>query len=159
MSPAALRSRRRGRRRRRESRTAAWIGASTPPLRGEASLRAACGFGVNQLLGLTFYCCSGRGGVARLTQLVMTSRSNLFAGARPFVVIAAAAVLAGALGGCAATRQGTGALAAAPVADEDAPAASEAEARRNVATWEERYRANSSDPQVAIHYAQALRVK
>jgi Flp pilus assembly protein TadD len=96
--------------------------------------------------------------VARLTQLVMTSRSNLFAGARPLVVIAAAAVLAGALGGCAATRPSTGALAAAPAADQAAPAASEVEARRDVEAWGERYRANSSDPQVAIRYAQALRV-
>src|SRR3984957_17333757 len=92
----------------------------------------------------------------------MISRSNLFAGARPFVAIAAAAMLAGALSGCAATRlpQSTGALAAAtpPEAEaEAAPAATEGEARREVETWGERYRANSSDPQIAIHYAQALR--
>jgi len=72
-------------------------------------------------------------------------------------------MLAGALSGCAATRlpQSTGALAAAtpPAAEaEAAPAATEGEARREVETWGERYRANSSDPQIAIHYAQALRV-
>jgi Flp pilus assembly protein TadD len=91
----------------------------------------------------------------------MISRSNLFAGARPFVAIAVAAMLAGALGGCAATRlpQSTGALAAAtPPEAEAAPAATEGEARREVETWGERYRANSSDPQIAVHYAQALRV-
>src|ERR1700722_2859023 len=91
----------------------------------------------------------------------MISRSNLFVGARPFVAIAAAALLAGALSGCAATRlpQSTGALAAAtPPEAEAAPVATEGEARREVETWGERYRANSSDPQIAVHYAQALRV-
>ena len=99
--------------------------------------------------------------MARLTQLVMISRSNLFASARPLIAITAAALLAGALSGCAATRlpQSTGALAAAtPPEGEPAPAASEVEARRDVETWGERYRANSADPQVAVHYAQALRV-
>jgi Flp pilus assembly protein TadD len=88
----------------------------------------------------------------------MTPRSNLFDGARPFVAIAAAAVLAGALGGCAGTRlpQTTGALAAA-AAPASEVATSEDERRRAVETWGERYQANPGDLQVAVRYAQALR--
>ena len=87
------------------------------------------------------------------TQTVMISRSNLFASARPFLAIVAAAVLAGALAGCASTHSAdaTGSLASAT------PPASEAEWRRALDTWGQRYQANNSDPQVAIHYAQALR--
>jgi Flp pilus assembly protein TadD len=87
------------------------------------------------------------------TQTVMISRSNLFESVRPFRAIVAAAVLAGALAGCASTGSvdTTGSLAAAT------PPASEAEWRRAVDTWGERYQANNADPQVAIRYAQALR--
>jgi Flp pilus assembly protein TadD len=89
-----------------------------------------------------------------LTQTVMISRSSLFAGARPFVAIVSAAVLAGALAGCASTRpsETTGSLAAATTT----PASAD-EWRRAADAWGERYRANSGDPQAAIHYAQALR--
>jgi Flp pilus assembly protein TadD len=93
------------------------------------------------------------------TQSVMISRSNLFDSVRPFVTIAAAAVLAGALAGCAGARlpQTTGALAAAAPASEAATPTSEDEWRRAAEAWGERYQANANDPQVAIHYAQALR--
>jgi Flp pilus assembly protein TadD len=82
----------------------------------------------------------------------MISRSRLFDSARPFVTIMAAAALAGALAGCASTGPvATGALAAT------AAPASEDGWRRAAADWGERYQANSGDPDVAIHYAQALR--
>jgi Flp pilus assembly protein TadD len=83
----------------------------------------------------------------------MISRSNLFAAARPFVVIFSAAVLAGAVAGCASTHSAetTGSLAASGTP------ASEDDWRRAAAEWGERYQADSSDPQVAIRYAQALR--
>jgi Flp pilus assembly protein TadD len=86
-----------------------------------------------------------------LTQALMISRSSLFDSARPLV--ATVAVLAGALAGCASTRpaETTGSLAAA------ATPASADEWRRAADAWGERYRANSGDPQAAIHYAQALR--
>jgi Flp pilus assembly protein TadD len=84
----------------------------------------------------------------------MISRSNLFSGARLFVAIATAAALAG----CASTRlpETTGALGAAPASGAAAPA-SEDEWRRAAAALGERYQANSGDPQVAVHYARALR--
>jgi Flp pilus assembly protein TadD len=74
---------------------------------------------------------------------------------RPFVAIVSAAALAGALAGCASPRlpETTGSLAATTAA---APASAD-EWRRATDEWGERYRANSGDPQVAIHYAQALR--
>ena len=82
----------------------------------------------------------------------MISRSNLSASARPLVTIAAAAMLAGAVAGCASTRSAeTGSLAAASTA------ASEDDWRKAAQAWGERYQANPADPQVAIHYAQALR--
>jgi Flp pilus assembly protein TadD len=91
---------------------------------------------------------------------VMLSRSNLFAGARPFIsplmrpflAIAVASALAGAVGGCVSTQSAetTGSLAAATPA-------SPADARAAVDAWAERYQSNPGDPQVAIHYAQALR--
>jgi Flp pilus assembly protein TadD len=91
----------------------------------------------------------------------MIPRPNLLDSARPFVVIAAAVVLAGALGGCAGTRlpQTTGALAAAArPASEAAIPANEDERRRVVEAWGERYQADpGGDLQVAIHYARALR--
>jgi Flp pilus assembly protein TadD len=92
------------------------------------------------------------------TQTVMISRSNLFNGVRPVLTIAAAAVLAGALAGCAGGRlpETTGALAAAP-ANEAATPSSADEWRRAAEVWGERYQANTGDPQAAIHYAQALR--
>jgi Flp pilus assembly protein TadD len=80
----------------------------------------------------------------------MISRARLLNGARPFVAIVAAAVLGGALAGCASTRPAeTGAALATP--------SSEDEAHRAAVAWGERYQANTSDPDVAIHYAQALR--
>jgi len=93
-------------------------------------------------------------------QSVMISRPNLFDSPRPLVTIVAVAVLAGAVAGCAGTRlpQTTGALAAAAApAGEAATPASEVDSRRDVDAWGERYRANSSDPEVAVHYARALR--
>ncbi|HEY4403482.1 MAG TPA: tetratricopeptide repeat protein [Xanthobacteraceae bacterium] len=83
----------------------------------------------------------------------MISRSKLFDSARPLAALAVT-VLAGALGGCASARlpETTGSLAAASPAP-----ASEDEGRRAVEAWGERYQANSGDPQVAIHYARALR--
>jgi Flp pilus assembly protein TadD len=82
----------------------------------------------------------------------MISRSSLFDSARPFVTIAAAAILASAVAGCAGTHSiETGSLAAA-----SAPT-SEDEWRRAAQAWGERYQANPGDPQVAIRYAQALR--
>jgi Flp pilus assembly protein TadD len=82
----------------------------------------------------------------------MISRARLLNGVRPFVAIVAAAVLAGALAGCAGTRlPETGALAA------PATPTSEDEAHRAAEAWGERYQANTGDPDVAIRYAQALR--
>jgi len=82
----------------------------------------------------------------------MISRARLLNGARPLVAIVAAAVLGGALAGCASTHPAeTGALAAA------AAPTSEDEAHRAAVAWGERYQANTGDPDVAIHYAQALR--
>jgi Flp pilus assembly protein TadD len=79
----------------------------------------------------------------------MISRARLLNGARPFVAIVAAAVLGGALAGCASTRPAeTGALATP---------SSEDEAHRAAVAWGERYQANTGDPDVAIHYAQTLR--
>ncbi|HEY6257350.1 MAG TPA: tetratricopeptide repeat protein [Xanthobacteraceae bacterium] len=84
----------------------------------------------------------------------MISRLRFSATARPLVAITAALVLTGGLGGCASVRPAEGALAAAGTA---AAPASEDEWRRAAQAWGERYQANSNDPQVAIHYAQALR--
>jgi len=67
----------------------------------------------------------------------------------------ALAGLAGALGGCASMRS---TASGAALADHGATApASEEEWRREAQAWGERYNANSNDPQVAVHYAQALR--
>jgi Flp pilus assembly protein TadD len=84
----------------------------------------------------------------------MIPRSKLFDRTRPLVAILTAAALAGALSGCASARlpETTGSLAPAA-----APAGGEDELRRAAEAWGERYQANSGDPQVAIHYAQALR--
>jgi Flp pilus assembly protein TadD len=97
-----------------------------------------------------------KGRLGPRTQPVMTSRSNLLDTARPFVALSLAAALAAALSGCASTRlpETTGALAAAPASEGPAR---EDDLRRAADTWGERYQANSSDPQVAIRYAQALR--
>jgi Flp pilus assembly protein TadD len=86
-------------------------------------------------------------------QPLMISRSSLFDSARPLVATVTAAVLAGALAGCASTRpaETTGSLAAT------ATPASADEWRRAADAWGERYRANTGDSQAAIHYAQALR--
>jgi Flp pilus assembly protein TadD len=94
-----------------------------------------------------------KGRLGPLTQPVMISRSSLCTGARPILAIVAALVLAGAVAGCASTRPGdtTGSLAGT------APPASEDEWRRAVNVWGERYKANTGDPDAAIHYAQALR--
>jgi Flp pilus assembly protein TadD len=83
----------------------------------------------------------------------MISRSNLFAGTRPFLAIGIAAILAVAVAGCVSTQPGetTGALAAT------ANPTSQDEWRRAADAWGERYQANAGDPQAAIHYAQALR--
>jgi len=64
------------------------------------------------------------------------------------------AALAGGLAGCASARlpETTGSLAPAA-----APASGEDDWHRAAEAWGERYQANSSDPQVAIHYAHALR--
>jgi len=81
----------------------------------------------------------------------MISRSNLSASARPLVTIAAAVILAGAVAGCASTHSAeTGSLATPAAASED-------DWRKAAQAWGERYQANPADPQVAIHYAQALR--
>jgi Flp pilus assembly protein TadD len=94
-----------------------------------------------------------KGRLGPLTQPVMISRSSLCNGARPFFAIVAVLVIAGAAAGCVSTHPGetTGSLAS------PAPPASEDEWRRAVTTWGERYQANAGDPDVAIHYAQALR--
>jgi Flp pilus assembly protein TadD len=83
---------------------------------------------------------------------MMISRSRLRDRARPLVTVVAAATLAGALAGCASSHSSeTGALAAtaAPASDDEPHRAAQA--------WGERYQANTGDPDVAIHYAQALR--
>ncbi len=78
-----------------------------------------------------------------------------FAGtcARRLVASAAlAAVLAATLAGCKTTQTepaGTSAMAAVP--------RSEADARANTASWEQRYRANPTDATAAVNYAHGLR--
>jgi Flp pilus assembly protein TadD len=95
-----------------------------------------------------------KGRLGPLRKLVMISRSSLFDSTRPFVTIVAAAILAGAVAGCAGTHPvETRSLAAAPASTST----SEDEWRRAAQAWGERYQANPGDPQVAIHYAQALR--
>lgn len=86
---------------------------------------------------------------------VMVLRCRFFAGMRALLAITAAAALADALGGCAAMRP-TESSAQLAQPSSSAPA-SEEEWRREAQSWGERYNANSNDPQVAIHYAQALR--
>jgi Flp pilus assembly protein TadD len=91
---------------------------------------------------------------------MMMSRSRLRDSPRPFVTVVAAAALAGALAGCASSRSTeTGALAAptAPIAAAAAPAGDD-EPHRAAQAWGERYQANTGDPDVAVHYAQALRL-
>src|SRR5215469_12238423 len=86
---------------------------------------------------------------------VMVLRRGFFADVRALLAIMAAAALAGALGGCAAMRPTeSGAAFAEP--SISAPS-SEEEWRREAQTSGERYNANSNDPQVAMHYAYALR--
>ena len=86
----------------------------------------------------------------------MISRSNLFDRARPFVAIAAGgrsrrrARAAAPAPACAET---TGSLGRPPQPRR----AARTTGARAAEAWGERYRANPSDPQVAIHYAQALR--
>ncbi len=88
-------------------------------------------------------------------QPVTILRSSLADCARPVVAVVVAAVLAGALAACAGitpseiTGSIGGSASAGPSGEDDG--------RRDADAWGERYRANSSDPQVAIHYAQALR--
>jgi Flp pilus assembly protein TadD len=83
---------------------------------------------------------------------MMISRSRLRDGVRPFVTMVAAAAVAGALAGCASSRPAeTGALAAT------ATPSSDDEWHRAAQAWGERYQANTGDPDIAIHYAQALR--
>jgi Flp pilus assembly protein TadD len=83
----------------------------------------------------------------------MISRSKLLDGVRPLVTILAAAALAGALAGCATGRSAeTGALAA------NASATGEDDWHRATEAWGQRYQTNPGDPDVAVHYAQALRL-
>jgi Flp pilus assembly protein TadD len=84
-----------------------------------------------------------------------TKDLRLRQGARALLATMAAAALAGALGGCAGMRQAESSAALAQPSI-GAPAGEE-EWRRDAQAWGERYNANPSDPQVAIHYAQALR--
>jgi Flp pilus assembly protein TadD len=86
----------------------------------------------------------------------MIPRSSLFDGARPFLTVMMVAALAGGLAGCATARlpETTGSLA--PVAAA-AHASGEDDSHRAAEAWGERYQADAGDPQVAIHYAQALR--
>jgi hypothetical protein len=85
----------------------------------------------------------------------MISRSSLADYARPFVAVAAAAVLAGAVAGCASLKptETTGSLGSAASASPTG----EDDRRRDADALSERYRANPNDPDVAIQYAQALR--
>jgi Flp pilus assembly protein TadD len=85
---------------------------------------------------------------------MMIPRFRLADPAPAFRALAATLALAGALAGCANLKQPetTGSLGMA------SPAASnEEDARRDGDAWGERYQANPSDPQAAIHYAQSLR--
>jgi Flp pilus assembly protein TadD len=72
---------------------------------------------------------------------------------RTFRAMAAALTLGGTLAGCAGLKppETTGSLGIA------SPAASSEEEARDGDAWGERYRANPSDPEAAIHYAQSLR--
>jgi Flp pilus assembly protein TadD len=83
----------------------------------------------------------------------MISRSNLFAGTRPFLALGMAAVLSVAVAGCVSNQSAetTGSLAT------PANPTSQDEWRRAAEAWGERYQANPADPQSAIRYAQALR--
>ena len=73
---------------------------------------------------------------------------------RTFRAVAAALTLGGTLAGCAGLKppETTGSLGVASPA-----ISSEEEAQRDGDVWGERYRANPSDPEAAIHYAQSLR--
>jgi Flp pilus assembly protein TadD len=85
----------------------------------------------------------------------MILRSSLADRARLLVTVAMAAIVAGALVGCASIKPAdtTGSLGGSaspgPAGDADWRQAADA--------WGERYQANPNDPQAAIHYAQALR--
>jgi Flp pilus assembly protein TadD len=85
---------------------------------------------------------------------MMILRSRLADLPRAFRTLAGTLSLAVALAGCAGLKpaETTGSLGVA-----SPPASSEEEARRDGDTWSERYRANPSDPEAAIHYAQSLR--
>jgi Flp pilus assembly protein TadD len=73
--------------------------------------------------------------------------------ARLFASAALAALLALSAAGCTTTGspETTGSISAAP------QPTNAADWRRVAAAWGERYRANTKDPEAAIHYAQALR--
>jgi Flp pilus assembly protein TadD len=74
-------------------------------------------------------------------------------------MIVAAAAFTGMLGGCASVRVPQDTALATPASDAPGTVApsSEEEWRRAAQAWGERYQANQNDPQIAIHYAQALR--
>src|SRR6266511_2022611 len=105
-------------------------------------------FPINRLLRLTLYCRSRVGA----HEAVMTcSGSN--SSVRLLASVALAAVLAFLTAGCKTTQPmdttGSFGIAAAPRNDADW--------RRSAEAWGERYRANPSDPEAAVNYAQALR--
>jgi Flp pilus assembly protein TadD len=85
----------------------------------------------------------------------MISPTRLADYARPFVAVVAATVLVGAVAGCAGIKptETTGSLGSAASASP----AGEDDRRRDADALSERYRANPSDPDVAIQYAQSLR--
>jgi Flp pilus assembly protein TadD len=86
---------------------------------------------------------------------LMILRSNLAARARLLATVAMAAVVTGVLAGCASVKPAdiTGSLASGA---SQGPGG-EIDQRRAEDAWGERYQANPSDPQAAIHYASALR--
>ena len=85
----------------------------------------------------------------------MTSprRSRTSCSIRRFAPVLLAVALGVALAGCKTTHPGqtTGSVGA------DATASGDADRRRSAEAWGGRYRANPSDPEAAVHYAQALR--
>ncbi len=87
----------------------------------------------------------------------MISRSSLADYARPSVAVVVAAVLAGAVAGCASVKPAeiTGSLGAG--ASPSSRPVGEDDWRREADALGERYRAKPNDPEVAIRYAQALR--
>ncbi len=79
--------------------------------------------------------------------------------ARSLTMILTATVVAAMLGGCAGMRapESTALATPDPAATGAAAPSSEDEWRRAAQAWGERYQANQNDPQIAIHYANALR--